>query len=66
MIDTPGAPFWWPEANEALFSTLKANLRPDIPVVEMDCNINDPAFADECARRLLAHLAQTSPAGEPR
>ena len=47
MIDAPGEPFWWPEADEALFSALKQHLRTDIPVLELDNNINDPAFADE-------------------
>lgn len=56
MIDSPGGPFWWPEADTALFMSLKANLRPDIPVVELDCNINDPEFAQACAEGLLSHL----------
>jgi uncharacterized protein (UPF0261 family) len=53
VIDAPDGPFWWPEANEALFDTLKANLRPDIPVVEMDVNVNDPEFSRRCADALL-------------
>jgi uncharacterized protein (UPF0261 family) len=56
MIDSPGGAFWWPEADDALFQTLKAELRPGIPVIEMDCNINDPAFAERCAQCLLASL----------
>jgi hypothetical protein len=27
--------------------------------VELDCNINDPVFAETCARRLLDDLAKT-------
>ncbi len=57
MIDSPGGAFWWPEADQALFHALKKNLRPDISVVEMDCNINDPAFADACAEHLLANMS---------
>jgi len=57
MIDSPGGPFWWPEADQELFRALKQNLRKDIPLVELDCNINDPLFADECARRLLQSLS---------
>jgi uncharacterized protein (UPF0261 family) len=57
MIDAPGGPFWSPEADTALFAAIKSNLRPDIPVVELDCNINDPPFADRCASALLEHLA---------
>ncbi len=57
MIDAPGQPFWLPEADEALFASLKSNLRPDIPLIELDCNINDPMFAERCARTLLQHIA---------
>ncbi|MGJ3243325.1 MAG: Tm-1-like ATP-binding domain-containing protein [Opitutales bacterium] len=53
MIDLEGQPFHDPEATEALFDTLKEALRPDIPVLERDCAINDPAFAREAVRRLL-------------
>jgi uncharacterized protein (UPF0261 family) len=56
MIDNEGKPFHWPEANQALFDSLKQNLRKDIPVVEMDCVINDPAFAKACAETLLASM----------
>lgn len=56
MIDSPGGPFWWPEADQALNDSLKANLRPDIPVIEMDNNINDPEFAARCAEVLLASM----------
>jgi uncharacterized protein (UPF0261 family) len=56
MIDNEGNPFYWPEANQALFESLKQNLRKDIPVVEMDCVINDPAFAKACAETLLASM----------
>ncbi len=54
MIDAPGGPFWWPEANHAFLEALKANLRRDIPLVELDCNVNDPEFARQCAETLLA------------
>ena len=56
MLDTDGQPFWWPEADQALFTSLKKNLRKDIPVIEMNCTINDPAFAERCANTLLASM----------
>ncbi len=56
MIDAPDGPFWWPEANRALFESLSGNLRPDIPVVEIDANVNDPKFARRCAETLLESL----------
>jgi hypothetical protein len=37
-----------------LFDTLKATLRKDIPVMESDCAINDPQFAEACATTLLS------------
>ena len=58
MIDAPGGPFWWPEADRALADALKSHLRPDIAVIEMDCNVNDPEFARCAAETLLASMAQ--------
>jgi len=57
MIDAPGGAFWWPEADAALFHALKSSLRADIPVIEIDANINDPLFAERCASELIASLA---------
>lgn len=56
ILDSPGGEFWWPEANEALFAAIKENVREDISVVELDCNINDVAFADAVTGRLLEFL----------
>jgi uncharacterized protein (UPF0261 family) len=56
VIDSPGQPFWWPEADQALFTALKSGLRKDIPVVELDSNINDPPFAERCAGALLESI----------
>jgi len=54
QLDSPGGEFWWPEADTALYEAIRAHLRPDIPVVELDYNINDPQFADATAAQLLA------------
>ena len=59
VIDSPGGPFWWPEANEALHATLKDNLRPDIRVIELDANVNDPEFSKCAAEALLEYLPAT-------
>jgi len=56
MIDLEGKDFYLPEANQALFDSLKANLRDCIPVLEMDCDINDEAFATHCAEELLTNM----------
>ena len=56
VISAPGQPFHWPEADAALFGEWKRHLRPGIRVVEHPGNINDPAFAELCARELLANI----------
>ena len=58
VIDSPGGPFWSPEADGALFEALKKNLRSDIPVIEMDANVNDPEFSRACAEQLLKLLGR--------
>lgn len=56
MLDAPGKEFWWPEANQALFEAIKSNVRPEIPVYELDNNINDQAFAEALTAKLLEFL----------
>jgi uncharacterized protein (UPF0261 family) len=56
MLDSPGERFWLPEADAAFTRVLRAGLRPDIPVEELDANVNDPAFADRAATALLEML----------
>lgn len=54
LIAEPGGPFHDPAADDALFSAIRTWLDPRIPLVELDCPINSPAFAAACAERLLA------------
>jgi transposase len=56
MLDSPDKEFWWPEANQALFEAIKENLRPDIPVYELNHNINDEEFADAVSERMMELL----------
>ena len=56
VISAPGQPFYWPDADSALFESWKRHLRPGIPVREYDGNINDPQFAELCVRELLSLL----------
>jgi uncharacterized protein (UPF0261 family) len=56
QIDLEGKIFYWPEALQAFIDNLKAGLRSDIPVIEMDTDINDPAFSGKVAETLLAML----------
>jgi uncharacterized protein (UPF0261 family) len=62
VIDTEGGPFWWPEADGALFESLKQNLDAKIPIVEMDCDVNAPAFAERAAAVLLELMAEAQTA----
>jgi uncharacterized protein (UPF0261 family) len=57
-IDVAGKPFYAPETLQAFTRSLKANLRKDIPVIEMDTDINDPAFAEATAQALLDMLGK--------
>jgi len=56
VIDSPGGPFWSPEADGALFDALKKNLRSDVPVIEIEANVNAPEFSRRCAEELLTLL----------
>jgi len=58
QLDSPGGEFWWPEADMALLKTLKQNLRKDIPLIEVDANINDPEFAKAATDKMLEFLAK--------
>jgi len=56
QLDSPGGMYWDPAADAACYDTIKANVNPGIPVIEMDHNINDPEFADKAAELLLGML----------
>jgi uncharacterized protein (UPF0261 family) len=56
VISEAGGAFHDPAADAALFGALKQHLRRDIPIIEMDTTINDPRFAEACARVLLDQL----------
>jgi len=55
-VDSPGQPFYFPEANRAFIEALKTNLPLQIPVIEKDMHINDPSFARTVAQALLEFL----------
>ena len=59
-IDAEGKPFWWPEADEALFQSLRNWMYPPELLQEVDAHINDAAFAVSAANTLL-ELLRTSP-----
>jgi uncharacterized protein (UPF0261 family) len=53
IISAPGQKFHDAEADAALFQSIRTHLRKDIPLQEVDCEINAPAFAETCANALL-------------
>ena len=55
-IDREGQPFWWPEADRALFQSIRNWIGPDVKLRELDLHINDPLFAQAAAETLLAML----------
>jgi uncharacterized protein (UPF0261 family) len=56
MLDSEGNQFWDPAADRACFDAIKKNLKPSIRVIEMENNINDPAFSEKVALTLLDML----------
>jgi uncharacterized protein (UPF0261 family) len=57
-IDREGQPFWWPEADQALFQSLRNWMSPRVELIEIDGHINDPAFAEAAADTLLRFLEE--------
>ncbi|HVJ46588.1 MAG TPA: Tm-1-like ATP-binding domain-containing protein, partial [Luteolibacter sp.] len=51
VISAEGQPFHDPAADEALFSSIRKNT--GVETVEFDEEINSPAFAKACAKKLL-------------
>lgn len=53
ILDDKGQCFWDPEADEALFEAIRTHANPEIPIREVDANINDPAFAAQAVDLLM-------------
>ena len=53
ILDGDGQPFHDRQADQAMFDAIKANIRKGIEVVEMDVNINEPAFAAKAVEMML-------------
>ena len=62
-LDAEGKPFWWPEADTALFQSVRNWIAPNVELVELDTHINDPAFAQACANKLLELMANPARKG---
>jgi uncharacterized protein (UPF0261 family) len=62
-IDSEGQPFWWPEADRALFDSLRLWMGPQVERIELDLHINDPAFARAAVQTLLRLMKAGEPGG---
>lgn len=56
-LDREGQPFLWPEADRALFQSIRNWVSPDVLVDELDMQVNDPQFARAVVERLLSFLS---------
>jgi uncharacterized protein (UPF0261 family) len=45
-IDGPGSCLHDPEQDRVFVETLRAHLKPEVELVELDCNLEDPEFAE--------------------
>lgn len=55
-LDAAGGQTCDDEARRLLYESISQNAGPAVDVVEMDCDINDPAFAEAMAERLCRML----------
>jgi uncharacterized protein (UPF0261 family) len=53
VLDGDAQPFCNRDADNAMFAALREALRPDVPVIEIDANINDPEFARQAVETML-------------
>ncbi|MFH1491159.1 MAG: Tm-1-like ATP-binding domain-containing protein, partial [Pseudomonadota bacterium] len=56
--DREGLAHWEPEGNQALVDSLKKNLKPSIPVIELDAHINDPGFIDPAVEAFIEMMSR--------
>jgi uncharacterized protein (UPF0261 family) len=58
MIATEGQPFYDSKADDALFSSIRETVGPNVEVHEVDTDVNDPDFALAMANRLHAMIGE--------
>lgn len=56
QLSVPGGPFADPDADHALYESLRAGLRPDICIHDLDTDINDPAVSATAVELLTTWL----------
>lgn len=57
VISAKGKPFHDAQADAALLQSLRDHLKPEVSLHTLDCEINDPLFAEACAKALLDAMA---------
>jgi uncharacterized protein (UPF0261 family) len=56
--NVPGGVFWNPEADAAFRNELRNNLREEIPYLQVDAHVNDPAFSRLVAEEFLKLMGE--------
>jgi uncharacterized protein (UPF0261 family) len=66
--EAPGGPYVDPEADNALFAAIRAELRPGITLREIPANVNDHGFADAAVSMFLElwAVSHAEPTGASR
>ena len=59
IISAEDQPFHDPEADAALFDAIQQNLADHVELIELDVEINDPAFSEACTKALLANIEKS-------
>ena len=60
ILDGDGQPFCDRAADAACFDAIRANVRGDIPVIEVDANINDAVFSAKAVELIVELLNSKS------
>ena len=60
ILDGDGQPFCDRAADAACFDAIRANVRGDIPVIEVDANINDAVFSERAVEAMLQLISRKS------
>ena len=65
VYGSEGGPLHEPETDNQLLQTVKVLLSPDVILREIDCDINDSAFAPACVALLVELMEQTGQVRRP-
>ncbi len=60
ILDGEGQPFCDREADAAIFNAIKTGVKKDVPVYEIDANINDLEFSNRAVELMIDLIAQKS------